>query len=80
MGKRGSAYWVSVVEREDKGPLGALGLVCALHLTTSGMGQMLGCCEHGHELSGYRSMEFVISHEKDLSPTFQPSRLLTSPG
>jgi len=40
---------------------------------------MLGCCEHGHELSGSRSMELVISQEKYLSPTFQPVRLLTSP-
>jgi len=54
--------------------------VFGLHLSGSGMGQMLGCCEHGHELLGSPSMELVILQEKYLSPTFQPVRRLTSPG
>jgi len=53
--------------------------VCRLRLSGSGMGQMLGCCEHGYELSSSRSMELVISQEKDPCQTFQSVRLLTSP-
>jgi len=53
--------------------------VCGLHLCSSGMGQILSCCGQGNEFSDSRSMEFVISKKKDLSPTLQPVRLLTSP-